>query len=208
MRSSQFSLAKCPGVLQAVWSEAAQARFRRAIGVLCDHSIIEYEPKKGLCTMHPVVHNWARDRLTDTEQMLWLHGTTAILSHCISPNLEASGRKFGTLLLLHINSCLHLQKSQSSREPTTLRHAAELETFAWVYAEQGQWKRARQLQERVVHILTKLLGRQHGDTIRVQGSLGQSLWNRPHLSDWTIWPVWKPTHISYCLELSEITATL
>jgi tetratricopeptide (TPR) repeat protein len=229
IRSSQTFSAKCPDVLQSVWSEAARARFRRAIRVLCDHSIIEYEPTQGLCTMHPVVHNWARDRLSDAEQMLWLHWTTAILSQCISPNLEASGREFRTLLLPHINSCLHLQKSQTSREPVTLRHATELETFAWVYAEQGQWRKARQLQERVVHIRTKLLGRQHGDTIRAQGSLGQSLWNlfdiraaievqrgildalrwhRPHLSDWAIWPVWKPTHVSYCLGLSEITATL
>jgi hypothetical protein len=218
-----------PDVLQSVWTEGAQARFRGAIGVLCDHSIIEYEPDKGLCTMHPVVHNWARDRLCDTEQIYWLRCTTTILAECISPNLETSGRQFRTLLLPHINSCLQLQKSQNSRDLETPRGATEMEKFAWVYAENGQWKSARQLQERVVQYRIKSLGRQHQDTIRAQNSLGQTLWNlfdikaagevqravldalrwnRPSFADWMIWPVWLPTHTAYCLALSEVTSIL
>jgi tetratricopeptide (TPR) repeat protein len=229
LRSSQSRHRPYPDVLQSVWSEGAQARFRRAIGVLCDHSIIEYEPKQGLCTMHPVVHNWARARLPDAEQMLWLSCTTAILAQCISPNLEVSGRQFRALLLPHINSCLQFQKSQNSQESETLLGASELERFAWVYAEQGQWKSARQLQERVVRIRKKLLGMRHKDTISAQNSLGQTLWNlfefkpagelqrqilnalrwhRPTLSDWMIWPIWLPTHTAYCLALSEVTSIL
>jgi tetratricopeptide (TPR) repeat protein len=229
LRSSQPSHRPYPDVLQSVWSEGAQARFRRAIGVLCDHSIIEYEPRQGLCTMHPVVHNWARARLSDAEQMLWLRCTTAILAQCISPNLEVSGRQFRALLLPHINSCLHFQKSHNTQDSETLVGASELERFAWVYAEQGQWKSARQLQERVVRIRKKLLGKRHEHTIRAQSSLGQTLWNlfefkpageiqrqildvlrwhRPTFADWMIWPIWLPTHTSYCLALSEVTSIL
>jgi tetratricopeptide (TPR) repeat protein len=215
-----------PDVLQPVWSEAAQARFRRAIGVLCDHSIIEYEREKGLCTMHPVVHNWARDRLSKTEQTYWLQCTTAILAECISPNLEASGRQFRTLLLPHINSCRRLQ---TSRNLETVRGATEMEKFAWVYAENGQWNIARELQKNVVQFRKKSLGRQHPNTIRAQNSLVQTHWNlfeikaagllqydvliglnlrRPHIADWMVWPVWAPTHTTYCLALSELTSIL
>jgi hypothetical protein len=61
-RDPQVRPDRCSNVLQP-GTEGTQARFRRALGVLCDHSIIEYEPSKGLCTMHPVVHTWARERL-------------------------------------------------------------------------------------------------------------------------------------------------
>ena len=208
LRSPKFPLKYCPDVLQSVWSEGAQARFRRAIGVLCDHSIIEYEPSKGSCTMHPVVHDWARSRLSDSDQIQWLRCTMAILTQCISPNLEASGRPFRALLVPHINSCLHMHRSKYLRDPETLQCATELERFALVYTEQGQWKAARQLQE-VIRIRMQVLGKCHQDTIRSQSSLGQTLWNlfdiknaigvqrkildtlrwhRPNFADWASWP--------------------
>jgi hypothetical protein len=229
LKISQPSLKSCPDVLRPVWSEGAQARFRRAVGILCDHSIIEYEPQQGLCTMHPVVHNWARARLSEAEQISWLRCTTAILAQCVSPYLETSGRQFRALLLPHISSCLQFQRFHNAQDSETLGSATELEKFAWVYAEQGQWKNARQLQERVVRIRKKILGRRHKDTIRAQNSLGQTLWNlfefkpageiqreilnalrwrRPTYGDWMIWPVWLPTHKSYCLALSEVTSIL
>ncbi|KAF2280401.1 uncharacterized protein EI97DRAFT_430135 [Westerdykella ornata] len=229
LRYSKYAPKRLPDILPPVWSEAEQARFRRAIRVLCDYSIIEYEPTQGSCTIHPVVHDWARDRLAYEQQTHWLQCTMAILAQCISPNLEASGRQFRALLLPHINSCLKLHKHQNPRKSETLKTAAELERFAWVYAEQGQWKHASHLQEIVIRIRKKKLGSRHEDTIRAQRSLAQSRWNlfeirstielqrgimnvlrwrRPHLSDWAAWPIWKPRHIPYCLALSDISLTL
>lgn len=228
-RDPQVRPDRCPNVLQPVWTEGTQARFRRALGVLCDHSIIEYEPSKGLCTMHPVVHTWARERLPRHEQHQWLQCTMAILSQCISPNLEVSGRQFRGLLLPHIHSCLQLYNSQTPLPSLTLRSANELERFAWVFAEQGQWKSAFVLQNKIVKFRQKKLGKRHDHTIRAKTSLGQTCWNlfevkdaidiqldildslrwhRPHVTDWAIWPVWEPTHLPYCLALNEITPSL
>jgi tetratricopeptide (TPR) repeat protein len=218
-----------PDILQPAWNEGVQARFRRAIGVLCDHSIIEYEPSKGSCTMHPVIHNWARDRLVDSEQKHWVRCTMAILAHCISPHMEASGRQFRAQLLPHIHSCMQLYRSGYRGKFGTLETAAEMERFAWVYTEQSQWKAARQLQEDVILVRKKVLGNRHRDTIRAQRSLGHTLWNlfeikaaisiqrkalntlrwyRPCIAEWAIWPVWKPIHVPYCLALNDITLTL
>lgn len=228
-KTPKYHLKQYPDILQPIWNEGVQARFRRAIGVLCDHSIIEYEPSKGLCTMHPVVHNWARDRLSDSEQTQWLRCTMAVLAQCISSYLEVSGRQFRALLLPHIHSCLQWYRSQGSKESETLQSAAELERYAWVYAEQSQWKTARHLQERVIRVRKKILGRRHEETIRAQRSLGQTLWNlfdiktaievqkrtldtlrwhRPHIAEWATWPIWKPRHVPYCLALNDITLTL
>ncbi len=229
LRSSKYLPKQHPDILPNVWSEESQARFRRAIAVLTDHSIIEYEPSNGSCTMHPVVHDWARSRLADQDQTRLLRYTMAILAECISPHMEASGRQFRSLLMPHIQSCLQLRKSQHLREPETQQSAAEMEKFASIYAEQGQWLVALELQRRVVETRMKIMGKWNENTIRSQRSLGQTLWNlfkpeetiktqktvletlfwsRASLADWTTWPIWRPRHIPYCLALSDITLTL
>lgn len=229
LTNSSPSQGKRPEILQSVWNEEAQARFRRAIRILCDHSIIDHEPSKASCAMHPVIHSWARDRLSNAQQRQWLRCTMSVLAQCISPNMEASGRKFRALLVPHINSCLQSLKSQRPPIPQTLESAAQIERFAWVYAEQCQWPRARELQQKVIEIRMRGLGKRHQDTILAQRSLGQTLWNlfeikpaidvqlqalntlrwhRPSIVEWTSWPIWKPIHVPYCLALDDLTLTL
>ncbi|KAF2787875.1 hypothetical protein K505DRAFT_353565 [Melanomma pulvis-pyrius CBS 109.77] len=215
-----------PDILQSLWNEEAQARFRRAIRILYDHSIIEHSLSNASCSMHPVIHSWARDRLQNTEQKQWLYCTMAVLAECISPHLEASGRKFRVLLLPHINSCLQALRSHYPPLPETIESAAAIERFAWVFAEQSMWTYARALQRKVVQIRMKVLGKRHEDTIRAQRSLGQTLWNlfdiekaievqlqvhntvlwhRPSIAEWLVWPILKPTHVPYCLALDDLT---
>ena len=231
LSKSQYST--YPGILQieSGWNEEAQARLRRALRVLCDYSIIDHEPRKGICSLHPVVQGWARTRLEEAEQKRCLGYTAAILAHCISPYLEASGRRFRRQLLPHIDSCLQALKSHYLSLPDTVERAAVVEKFAWVYAENGGWKEARKLQRKVVNLRAKMLGRWHKDTIDAQRSLGRTCWNlyepkveeaiavqrqvlesewwsRPSLAYWMTWPPWKPRHIAYCFALDDLTCTL
>ena len=115
--------------------------------------------------MHPVVHTWARGRLTPPEQKEWLSCTTAVLAQCISPNLEASGRKFRRILLPHIDSCLRTLKSLFPSFPESIERAVEVDRFASVYAENGLWKQARALQRKVIDIRVAKLGKRQKDTI-------------------------------------------
>lgn len=228
---SHFGSTELPGIfaVNSIGNEDASARLRRAIGILCEYSIIDHDPIKGFCSFHPVVHEWARERLAPEEQNKWLTYATAILARCISSSLEPSGQKFRRLLLPHIDSCLRALQSRHSSLPDTAKRAIEIERFASVYAENGLWKQARALQERVVDFRVKVLGRRHGETTRAQRSLGLTLWNlfeiekairlqlqvlkshwlfRPSFADWMIWPPWKPDHVSYCLALDDLTLTL
>ncbi|KAF2266736.1 TPR-like protein [Lojkania enalia] len=216
-----------PDILRLVWNIEAQARFRRAIGVLYDHSIIDFEPSNSSCSMHPVVHKWARERLASDEQKYWLECAMETLAQCISPNLEASERKFRALLLPHINSCLQVEAVLQL--PETLERAMEYERFGWVYAEQCLWHNASKWQEKTVEIRKRLLGRRHPDTIRAQRNWGQTLWNlfkikeaidiqrqvlftlffcRSPVKEWIVWPIWRPIHIPYCIALDDLTLTL
>ncbi|KAL9039836.1 MAG: hypothetical protein Q9180_002291 [Flavoplaca navasiana] len=210
-------------------TEMAQARLRQALGVLTDHSLIDFDPDTRSYSQHPVVHRWARDRLDKEEQLSSLHCTVGLLARSISPYLEASGRIFRRSLVPHLESCLQKLENSAPSFPNTSGVANSIERFAWVYAECGLWKKARTLQERLIKFRTKTLGRKHEDTIRATYSLGQTHWNLfdPRLTIeaqrkvvaarrwiWPSWfafyvnPPWMPDFISYYTALSDLTLAL
>ncbi|KAL8883176.1 MAG: hypothetical protein Q9192_007387 [Flavoplaca navasiana] len=210
-------------------TEMAQARLRQALGVLTDHSLIDFDPDTRSYSQHPVVHRWARDRLEQEEQLSSLHCTVGLLARSISPYLEASGRIFRRSLVPHLQSCLQKLENSAPSFPNTSGIANSIERFAWVYAECGLWKKARTLQERLIKFRTKTLGRKHEDTIRATYSLGQTHWNLfdPRLTIeaqrkvvaarrwiWPSWfafyvnPPWMPDFISYYAALSDLTLAL
>lgn len=220
-----------PNILrnQSASNEEAHARLRRALRVLCDYSIIDHDPDMGICSLHPVIHTWARDRLSPPERTRWLSYTAAVLARCISPNLEASGREFRRLLLPHIDSCLRAMHTLVPSFPESIEQATEIDSFASVYAENGLWKPARKLQRKVIDLRLRKLGKWHEDTIQAQRSLGYMHWNlfeiksaveiqaeilksrwwsRPSPAYWVVWPPWRPEHIPYCIALSDLTMTL
>ena len=228
---SENSFSDYPEILQNVsmLNEEAHARVRRAFRVLCDYSIIDYDPDQKACSLHPVVHTWARSRLTPDEHVKWLGCTTAMLAHCISSNLEASGRQFRRQLLSHIDAVLRSLHQRYPSFPETTKQAAEIDRFASVYAENGLWKQARTLRRKVIDLRAKILGRRHPDTLQAQRGLAEIYWNlfevkscieiqleilkshwliRPALSSWIIWPPWRPDHVSYCIALSDLSQSL
>lgn len=238
------------GVFQRAWSEVEQswielegvpdllhpnrdgdfkARIRSAIRVLSDYSIVEYEPNTRTCGLHPVIHGWARERLDDAEQRKWLSTTISVLSLSISPNFEASGRKFRQLLIPHMDLCLETLVKQFPSYPETLDRAAEIEKFAIVYAENGLWEKARDLQIKVLDFRRKYLGRWHDATLKARRHLGFTYWNmfamepliwlqfwtlvtlwfiRPSIMHWFNWTPWFPDHIPYCLAMDDLAQSL
>jgi hypothetical protein len=225
IRSSNF-----PSILQVAWNEEVSVRFRRAIGILRDYSLVDYEATKHTCSLHPVIHRWARERLDEDKQRQWLGCAMTILSHCVSPHLEASGRLFRRSLLPHMESCHRVLKLLSLRYPGSAEAATAIESFASVYAENGLWTTARSLQREVLDYRTKRFCNRFSEhTIRAQRNLGQIYWNLFEIEKaslihkerikllWVLRPSWKdwvgrrfifPTHTAYCACLSDLTMTL
>ncbi|KAL8952479.1 MAG: hypothetical protein Q9222_001620 [Ikaeria aurantiellina] len=210
-------------------TEVAQARLRQALGVLTDHSLIDFDPEARSYSQHPVVHRWARDRLDQDEQLMALTRTIGLLARSISPYLEASGRGFRRSLVPHMESCLQKLENFAPSFPSTIGSANSIERFAWVYAECGLWKRAKALQKRLIKFRTKRLGRKHEDTIRATSSLAQTFWNLFDLPStieqqrrvvaarrwlWPAWfayyvgPLWMPDFVNYYTALSDLTMVL
>ena len=212
------------------WDEGSQFRLRTALSILYNYSIIDHDATRGVLSLHPVVQRWAKDRLSETDQKRWLNTAIAVLAQCISPHMEASGQGFRRSLLPHIEACLRALRSlYKNVGPDTVERATEMERFAWVFAENGLWKRASSYQADVLKFRAKKLGRFHVHTIQAQRSLAESNFNlfdlvpcistqrhiletnwyaRPSFADWTTWPPWKPEHVSYCVTLSDLTLSL
>lgn len=231
INGTETDLADYPEIFQnrLMLNEEAEARVRRAFRVLRDHSIVDHDVAQKVCSLHPVIHGWARSRLDPLEYKRWLGCTTAVLAHCISPHLEASGREFRRDLLPHIESCLGALTALSSSFPETTKQATEMDKFASVYAENGRWVRARGLQLKVIDLRMKKLGWRHEDTLQAKRRLGQIYWNlfqvepcikiqynimisrrftRPSLASFMSWPPWKPDYVEYCTSLSDIAQSL
>lgn len=180
-------------------------------------------------TLHPAIHQWSRERVEMEEQLKWLDCTATILEHSISTNMETSGRALRRLLLPHIEACLSLLEKAYYSLPLTLEQASHLDRFSLVYAEAGLWKKARSLQLKVAGFRSAKLGAAHPLTISSKRNLASSHWNlfdiqsclnvqhkilqtqmwsRPSISDWLVWPPWKPVHVQYCVTLSDLTQSL
>lgn len=176
---TETSFTDYPDMLQnlSMLNEEAHARVRRAFRVLYDYSIIDYGPGQKSCSLHPVVHTWARSRLTPAEYARWLSCTTAMLAHCISSNFEASGRQFRRQLLSHMDAVLRILHQLFPSFPETTKQSAELGKFASMYAENDLWKQARSLRRKVIDLRAKRLGRRHTDTLQAQKGLADIHWN-------------------------------
>jgi tetratricopeptide (TPR) repeat protein len=151
-----------------------RSRFRQALALLSDHSLIYYDAKRSMCSMHPVIHAWARDRLSRQAQIQWLNATASILSWSITPTLEASGREYRRLLSPHIDTCLDMG---DIRIDDHVDRGARILKFASVYAECGRWKSAAQIQRHVIEVRRRACGANHSDTIEAMDNLGQTCWN-------------------------------
>ncbi|RYP84861.1 hypothetical protein DL770_005154 [Monosporascus sp. CRB-9-2] len=202
-KASKWSSIRPAAIVEPRSSQGVGDRILAAAKVLYDHSIISISDiqfmahdnvwrapsSTKLFPLHPAIHQWARERLNDSEQRQWLECAASIFAHCVSHNLETSGRAFRQLLLPHIESCLSLLEVAHPKLPENLEQCSVVEKFGLVYAENGLWKRARSLQLKVVEFRTKYLGKRHAETIQAQrGS--------------------RILHIPYCIALDDLTRSL
>lgn len=227
----QSSYSSCPEFLKAnkSWTEDYKDRIASALELLYNRSIVDRDPDKAICSLHPVVHSWAQDRLEESDQRQWLSWTISILAHSISPHLEASGRQQRRELLPHLDACTRQLQHRFPVFPDSLERATEIEKFAWVYAENGMWKQAKRLQKAIVDCRARALGHSHEATLKALRALSHTLWNlfevesaiktqrrilmsrwwfRPKFHHWLSFPPWKPTYVQYSQSLDDLTLTL
>jgi tetratricopeptide (TPR) repeat protein len=201
-RNPYASLPSKPGFFRVIWPAIAdtkepplpailrqsgpvwdQSRFNEALNQLSDYSLIDRDDKKKLCSMHPVVHAWARDRLRPDEQRHWLAAAAATLANSITPELECSGRAYRRSLIPHVDSCLQGKNAELLGYHKDNVQASNAIKFASLYAENGHWVIARGIQRKVLQLWKESLGPDHPETLRIMAALGQTCWNLSQMKE-------------------------
>jgi len=153
-------------------------RFRQALAMLARFSLISKNVESESYSMHPMVHFWARERLSKDDQSTWSEIAVTTLADSITPELESSSQPYRRSLVPHIDACL--QSDQLKLLPKHAEDATSVSKnikFAAIYSECGKWAKARVLQETVISVQRKTRGEQHPDTLQAMSALAWSYWN-------------------------------
>ena len=142
---------------------------REATVLLASFSLIKINKTRGCMSMHPLVHLWARDRLSKELQDRYWIITSSTLAASISWKYQLTDFRFRQSLLPHIKSCIRF-----CRDKPFLSRYLELsrvkmaEGFAVVFAE------ATELIEKLLEAYLKTLGSEHPDILKAMGNLANS----------------------------------
>lgn len=167
-----------PHLLTSICLQWDALRFQRALNKLVDHSLIFQDRFSDTYSMHPLVHQWAQARLSDSDRQTWARCALNVLSASISATANASNRSFRRDLIPHIDACLRLTETMfDTLEEQSDEAVARQLRFSNVYAENGQWRKAERLRQHVLSVRKSKLGSDHPSTLDIMSDLADCYWN-------------------------------
>ena len=144
---------------------------RKALSILSSFSLISRD-KNGLVSMHPLIHDWARDRLSRSEEERTWTLTVSTIAASISWTFQTADYRFRRSLIPHLDACLRVYGDGIFRLQTTENDNLDMaEKFALAYQENGRRVEALELTEKVMAARKRTLGEEHSDTLRSMHSL-------------------------------------
>ena len=153
-------------------------RFRRALAILVDHSLIYKDSDRETYSMHPMVHLWSRERLSEDQKRIWSDFAINTLAASFTSTANATNRGYRRSMIPHIDACIQHQhpsaKFRMHEDSDTLAVALK---FSSIYSENGEWQKAETLRKRVIEVRRRVLGLDHPDTLDVMFELADGYWN-------------------------------
>ncbi|KAN0071003.1 TPR-like protein [Elaphomyces granulatus] len=136
---------------------------REAAVLLASFSLIKLDLIHHSMSMHPLVHAWARDRLSEDLRQHYRAAAGYTLSSAISKTFHASDYKFRRILVPHIDS--YLQCSS-----TVLRYSDEdqvkmSDRFSLAFSENGRLRDSMELREKILAARQRTLGSECPNTL-------------------------------------------
>jgi tetratricopeptide (TPR) repeat protein len=155
-------------------SEWNPAAIREAAVLLASFSLIKLDLIHRSMSMHPLVHAWARDRLSEDSRQHYRVAASYSISSAISKTFHISDYRFRRMLVPHIDACL-----ESSRSSPVLRFSDKdqiemTEMFSVVFAENGRLRDSLELREKILAARQRALGSDHPDTLSAMCYLAYS----------------------------------
>ena len=140
--------------------------FRKGIQILQSFSLI----KRSLCgkfySVHPLIHSWSRDRLTNTEQYRNFCRAIAIISCSVGYRTE--DYIFRRRLVPHIKASYQYAAEMKINEENDDSMCSKL---ALVFKENGDWTKAEKLYIQAMIKRKEILGQEHPDTLTSMANL-------------------------------------
>jgi tetratricopeptide (TPR) repeat protein len=146
--------------------------FYKVIAELGSYSLISMNKERNVYSIHPLVHAWARDRMSIEERKAAWACSTEMLSFSIVSEYDAANYSFRRTLLSHIDEA----RTQGTMEGNL---AAK---FGLVYFEGGRWNEAEELFVRVLDLDRRYLGADHPFTLMIMRDLASTYRNQGQLT--------------------------
>ena len=138
-----------------------------AIVLLSSYSLISIDKATDYFSLHPLVHTWIRDGITEELRLSYRHSAATIVADAISYRREADDFAFRRRLLNHVNFCIHDSNTINSKGGLlNLNDARIAAKFALVLSENGNYDQAERLYRRALDGTEYKLGREHLETLR------------------------------------------
>ena len=149
--------------------------FREGIRSLLSFSLIKRAAMDNIYSMHPLVHSWSRDSMTDEQRQAGSFFAHNLLSSSITPTFAPEDHAFRRTLVPHIkaanrhNSLLRTPMAYNDKRYTN---------YGLVFYEAGYWNEAEQLQIRVSETRKSVFGEEHPDMLMSMGELASTYRNQ------------------------------
>jgi Flp pilus assembly protein TadD len=142
--------------------------FREGIRILLSFSLIKRNPTSNVYCMHPLVHLWCHDRMSQDERQSRCVSANILLSLSITFQFTSEDYAFRRTLIPHI-------KANDSREGISIPYDDDQYAgFALALHNSGFWTEAEKLQVQVVRTRTRVLGAEHPDTLAIMEDLAST----------------------------------
>ena len=143
---------------------------RKFLGIISDirsYSLIDFDDKAEVCSIHPLVRDWIR--VTMSHGVATRASTQCILGMSVTWKSGSEDYSFRRTLLPHIDAAL--QGGIDTGPDLSAR-------LGYIYSEGGRWKEAENLWLLVMETRKRVLGQEHPDSLRSMANLASTYWNR------------------------------
>jgi tetratricopeptide (TPR) repeat protein len=143
--------------------------FHEGIRVLLSFSLIKQGPtSSGIYAIHPLMHQWSRDRMSMSQQRCMIQVSKWILVNCITGEMTGENIAFNRVLAPHIKANYQSEEQNGFKR---VFDDNEYFKFSYVLLQNGMWKDAEYLEYQIVEMRMKKKGIKHPSTLTSMGNL-------------------------------------
>ena len=143
--------------------------FHEGIRILMSFSLIKQSSTSPtIYAIHPLVHQWSRDRMSISQQKCMMQVSKLILVNCISREMTAENMGFNRILVLHIKANYQSQEENGFKR---VYDDDEYDKFSYVLKENGMWKDAEYFLYKIMEMRRKKQGTKHPSTLTGMANL-------------------------------------